>query len=647
MKQPSIILLIGLLILLLGLSDCSSEQNKKTTEPTFRNLADSVAYVGMQTCKTCHLEIYNSYQQTGMGQSFGLATANKTAAKFGQHQSVYDRKNDLYYYPFFKDSIFFVLEYRLDGKDTSHSRLEQISYIIGSGHHTNSHFIQQNGYLYQAPITYYTQSQKWDLAPGFDKNNQRFERAIQSECLTCHNHYPTLATGAENKYRQIPLGIECERCHGAGALHVQEKRSGKTVATKQNIDYSIVNPKHLSIARQMDLCQRCHLQGIAVLHENKSFYDFKPSQKLSDVMNVYLPRFSDSDKRFIMASQADRLQLSNCFTVSKQLSCITCHNPHHDVHSTQKNNYNSSCISCHKPQSRQSRLFDCSDSPSHRAKFKDNCVRCHLPKSGSIDIPHVNITDHFISKNNTLASQKPTLEKDSLEKIANFLGLKSLLIEKPTNLEKARAYLALYDKFMASPSILDSVRYYLDRSKASAKQKHKSWIHYYFNTQDYTNLLALAKIPQQTQDPWTAYRIGEAAYKSRQIERAKPYYQKAVQGLPFNLPFQEKLGTTLAQLKEWEAAEKIFKFILNENKKSKVACANLGLLYAQQGKINLAFQYYNQALGLDPDYQTALSNKINLLLYLKRKKEAAPLLQHLLKKYPHLKNKYKNVKINS
>lgn len=70
-------------------------------------------------------------------------------------------------------------------------RVEKISYIVGSGQHTNSHLIDINGYLHQAPITFYTQKGQWDLAPGFEKGqNTRFERKIEMECITCHNGYP-------------------------------------------------------------------------------------------------------------------------------------------------------------------------------------------------------------------------------------------------------------------------------------------------------------------------------------------------------------------------------------------------------------------------------------------------------------------------
>lgn len=612
---------------------CAPNPTTEKTVEAFLNLNDSVEYVGMQMCRSCHNNVYQTYIETGMGQSFGKADLKKTAAEFGADALVYDATLDFYYQPYFQDSVMYVMEFRLEGKDTVHKRIERIDYIIGSGHHTNSHMINRNGYVYQAPITYYTQDKKWDLAPGFEEKNERFGRAILSECLTCHNHTPTPATGSENKYHKMPLGIECERCHGAGGLHVKEKLMGKHVDTSKFVDYSIVNPKHLPIDRQMDLCQRCHLQGVAVLNEGKTFYDFKPGMQLSEVMNVFLPRFTNSDKRFIMASQADRLQLSDCFKVSGKLSCITCHNPHHDVHSTTENNYNTACQSCHHKNTTQSSLLDCSAPTKQRNLEQDNCVACHMPPSGSIDIPHINITDHYISKQNTKIAD--TLSQEKVEEIAGFLGLESLIIKDASPLEMARGYLALWDKFMGTPAVLDSAKYYLDQSKASREEKFNSLAHYYFSKKEYALLVSIALAPKDIQDPWTAYRIGEAAYQNKNLAKALSYYQQATNLKPYSLIFQEKLGTAYAQSGQLKAAEKVFNFILKEDPKRKMALANLGLLHAQQGKVTQALLFYNKALALDPDYKNVLLNKIGLLLQLGRSSEAQPVIKHLIKKHPN------------
>ena len=55
---------------------------------------------------------------------------------------------------------------------------------------------------------------------------------------------------------------------------------------------------------------------------------------LNEVMTVFTARYQD-DETFIMASHADRLQQSSCFQNS-EMSCITCHDPHHSVRKNHK-----------------------------------------------------------------------------------------------------------------------------------------------------------------------------------------------------------------------------------------------------------------------------------------------------------------------
>src|SRR5207249_3228795 len=142
--------------------------------------------------------------------------------------------------PFWNNDSLFFKEFRLSGKDTIYQRTENVNYIVGSGQHTNSHITDVNGYLYQAPMTFYTQSGKWDLPPGFENgHNSRFSRKIELECMTCHNAFPKIIAGSENKYEDVPTGINCERCHGPGEAHVKAKLAGKIVDISKEIDYSI------------------------------------------------------------------------------------------------------------------------------------------------------------------------------------------------------------------------------------------------------------------------------------------------------------------------------------------------------------------------------------------------------------------------
>ncbi len=600
----------------------------------YLNLADSVEYVGMQTCRSCHPDVYYSFTETGMGLSFDTATVSKTSADFSKHHIVFDTINSFYYRPFFKDSVFFIEEFRLNGKDTTHKRTEKVDYIVGSGQHTNSHILSFGGYIYQAPITYYTQEKRWDMAPGFRTNNQRFSRLLNTECITCHNHFPKHAKGSQNKFTEMPKGIECERCHGPGELHRREKLAGNFIDTSKYIDYSIVNPANLSRDLQMDLCQRCHLQGVAVLNEGKTFFDFKPGMKLADVMNVFLPRYTNSHEKFIMASQADRLRMSECYQNSETLSCLTCHNPHHSVKSTNTSKFNAACINCHQENKEQ-----CAVDQNLFNEVSGNCVSCHMPRSGSIDIPHVNITDHNINRQTALRKYQP--KQDKKNAVAEFLGISSLAKENPSDLEMANGYLALYDKFVESQVVLDSVQMYLSRSKASKIEKLKTTLFFHFTKGDYQSLInkfeGINSDPKSLQDQihdWTAYRIGQSYLNLGAPNKAIEYLNIAVEDAPLNLEFLEKKAVALISLNKSAEAKSIFEFVLSENPKRKLSLSNLGFLIAQSGDLVKAEDFYDRAIQLDPDYVQALLNKAAVRYYKKDNLSTISLLKRILKLEP-------------
>ena len=623
------------------------KSGETTTGPgTYLNLQDSVAYVGMKTCRSCHDNIYQTFSQTGMGRSFDFASQQKSDAEFGPHALVYNEKSNFYYFPYFENDGLYVLEFRLENGDTVHQRREKINYIIGSGQHTNSHIISENGYIYQAPVTWYAQEKKWDMAPGFADDNPRFSRFLTDECITCHNQYPTLIPGSLNKFSDMPTGIECERCHGPGEIHVREKLAGNMVDTSKYIDYTIVNPRDLPRDLQLDLCQRCHLQGTAVTNKGKTFFDFKPGMKLNEILNVYLPRFSDSHERFIMASQADRMRLSKCY-INSEMTCLTCHNPHRSVLTTPREQYNGACRKCHslnknlnenknknppprtgpEVNSGQVSRKKCTAPISERELNGDDCAACHMPKSGSIDIPHVRITDHFIgvhSPQSTVGSQ---------EKPGQFLGIDIVTKKNPTHLDMARGYLAVYDKYMAAPIMLDSAAYYIGTSVAGFREKLPLLVHLHINRGNYdwiAQTISSISLKIDTLDAWTAYRIGEAFYQKADYKKALLYFDQAVSELPFHLDFLEKQGLALANLQRTAEAIHIFEKVLSENPKRPIALCNLGFAKIILGNMDEAEKLYDKALALDPDYPQALINKAALLIYKKQKKEGRKLLERAL-----------------
>jgi tetratricopeptide (TPR) repeat protein len=607
------------------------QQSTNNKQLTYLNHHDTVKYVGMNTCRACHADIHSTFIHTGMGKSFDKASKEKSSANFS-HSAVYDKFRDFYYQPFWQGDKFYIKEYRLEGKDTIHSRLEQVNYIVGSGQHTNSHIIETNGYLNQAPLTFYTQDGRWDLPPGFeDGHNTRFDRIIGLECMSCHNGLPSFVQGSENRFTNIPNGIDCERCHGPGEVHVANIQAGKLVDTANEIDYSIVNPRKLNWERQIDLCQRCHLQGNAVLKEGKGFKDFRPGMVLSDFMDVYMPRYEGNDNEFIMASHAQRLQMSQCFIKSNksalnnqknselQLTCITCHNPHKSVKVTGKQVFNTACNNCHTTQK-------CIEELSVRLEKNNNdCSSCHMPSTGTIDIPHVTVHDHYI--------RKPEMgeKMENADAVKKFIGIYAVNNPNSDDLTRGRAYLNYYEKFEPTkPELLDSAYYYLTKVKADEKY----FIRWAYLKNDYKTVIKYGANAKNL-DAWTAYRIGQAFYTLNDFAKAEYHFNKAVQKAPQNIEFKAKLATTKLQLKRIKEAEQLFKEVLNAYPKHVQSLTNLGYLYFTKGKIAEANASYDKALALDPDYEPALLNKAGLYNYLKDYGKAKTLLKRLLKRNPN------------
>jgi len=562
------------------------QRGEVTNYTEYLNHNDTVKYVGKQQCRACHADISDSYMQTGMGKSFHFATKEHSALANSEMPLIHDSIKNLSYQPFWKNDSLYLKEYRLKGKDTTHLLIKKVTYKIGSGQHTNSHLFEINGYVHQMPYTYYTQGSIADLPPGFEKgNNTRFSREIGLECMSCHNAYPEHVEGSLNKYNSIPSGIDCERCHGPGEVHVKQKLAGNIVDTSKYIDYTIVNPAKLPLDLQFDVCQRCHLQGTAVLALGKTFTDFKPGMPLTEVMDVYLPKHKDSES-FIMASHVDRLKESACFKTA-EMTCITCHNPHKSVTTLSATYFDNKCMQCHEV---------CKEDETQ------NCTSCHMPKSSSTDIMHVAITDHKIGIHKEVKTEKGV-----------FLGLIAINNANPTDLSKAKAYLKHFESFEPNPLYLDSAFYFLEKTAPYftayvqyfyLKKDDKGLINFVMNNKEGTTQYSNSSLAM-------AYsRMGEVFVRNKMSSTAEKYFEKATKLMPFVIDYKIKQGALLIKQKQLSAAKLVFIEALSLNPTIKEIHLNLGYISLLERDFLKADLYLKQALALNPDYVLAYENLV-------------------------------------
>lgn len=554
-------------------------------------------------CAQCHPDKHETFIHTGMGSSFDFASQEKSSANF-HGQAIYDSSTNLSYLPFFKGDELWIKEFELRDGDTFFQRSEKISYIVGSGQHTNSHLMYRNGYVVQAPLTYYTQKEKWDLPPGFENGqNSRFTRIIDSECMSCHNALPVMKENSTRQFEQIGRGIDCERCHGPGELHVQHRQKVGLKKTGE-FDSTIVNPARLSSERLIDLCQRCHLQGNNVLRPGKNFSDFRPGMRLADVFEVYLPDYEGDNSSFNMADHSQRMQLSACFKGSNgQMNCIQCHNPHVSVKQTKKALFNQQCISCHEEKV-------CSLPLDERMKEDNSCFTCHMPLSDSKDIPHVEIHDHRI--------QIPK-KSDNKEENRKLLGLYSVNNPKPDNEMLIKAYLSYYDKFDPRGLYLDKAEELLTKTEYIDGQ-----IHLLFIQGSYSEIAEIATDLDlnEINDGFTAYRVAEALEEVGNLAEAELYFRRAIALQPDRFEFKDELGNLYLKQKKTEKARKIFTASIEQYPFNAKSYNNLAYSFILEADYPPAKRNLELALQLDHQYGPALENMALLYLALNQNDQA-------------------------
>ncbi len=383
-------------LLVVGLSACGRLAEQIETAPLFQNVADGVAFVGDAQCATCHEEEFTGYQSHGMAQGFRRLTS-EIAIEDYSGVVVHHAESGYYYVARPANGQYVQEEFRLDALGSkTHQLVRTMDYVIGSGSAARTYLTEVDGRLYELPLTWYTQTNSgegsWNFSPGYLESNGRFDRTIPSGCMSCHNGTSQPVAHVEGKYESLSLGIGCEQCHGPGELHVEARLLESEPA--DSIDLTIVNPAHLPIGLRLDVCQQCHTNGaVMVLRDGETASSFRPSQSLAQHEAIF-GTGREGANRINVISHADRMKQSECFTLSRVMDCVTCHNPHEGFRDAGPSYFNTTCIGCHAVEGLQTALASSPNKSDHTVQ--SNCFSCHMPKVAAEDAPHASFTDHDI-----------------------------------------------------------------------------------------------------------------------------------------------------------------------------------------------------------------------------------------------------------
>ena len=340
-----------------------------TTKPML--VGQSPDYVGSNSCKSCHAEIYESYVNAAHFQTSSLVDK-------GHFENVYKIpdsivfKRDLYI-KIHKDSGNF---YQTAVSKGVNAVTRPFDMTIGSGRKGQTFLFWNDSSLYQLPLSYSVTYKGWINSPGYPADKVIFNRLVPNNCFQCHatSANAIINTDQKETYDQdkMVLSISCESCHGPGAKHndIHSKNSNEKVGAY------IINTKNLKRQQKLDACASCH----SGLRKNiKPAFSFVPGEKIDD---YFEPAYKTGNEETldVHGNQYGLLTASKCFKNSAEMNCSTCHNVHQNERESAT--FVQKCLSCHS----ESKNTFCTVKNVGKTTLINKCIDCHMPKMASNQI---------------------------------------------------------------------------------------------------------------------------------------------------------------------------------------------------------------------------------------------------------------------
>lgn len=317
-------------------------------------MAQPKTFVGSDTCKTCHLEHYDSWKMTLHSRMTQDAQKNRDViiTDFDEERIRDDlaKLGDKLKVP--ADQIYVP-------------KTEEIRYTIGS-QWKQRYIVEKDGTLYISPVQFNHETDRWVNYHEADWD----KRPWLLKCGGCH------ATGVDLENQKfVEPAVACEACHGKGSWHTALPKTA--VFEKRQ---TIVNPAKLTMGVAVEICGACHNRGKALQHEGAGWpVGYEPGKALErfykstsfaagDANHLYGNEFSKAHhQQYIDWKQSKHFY--------EGVTCTSCHFVHQiGVPPTRSQTYaagSKQCFDCH---------VQVNTNMAHSIHSFANCVGCHMPR---------------------------------------------------------------------------------------------------------------------------------------------------------------------------------------------------------------------------------------------------------------------------
>lgn len=371
-KSSSVTVFVILVLLAVFVWHCrdSPAEADYFTPPVLATHANGKHFVGSQSCRECHAEIYATHMETAHFNTSARADQHSIKGSFTKGSNTLELQDAVLSMQE-EDGTFY--EYQTPKFNKGKESISPMDVVIGSGVKGQSYLSWDTDKLFQLQVSYYTPTDSWINSPNFPAFST--SRPITDACLKCHVTYAENKdpAGNSNQYYKdrILYGVDCERCHGPSEQHVLFHRKNPDAVAAG----AMVAIDTLTRQQRLDICIQCH-SGLRLRQLKGNPFSFVAGEDLDTYSKNYYTGRADSELD-VHGNQFGLLKSSECFKKDPSMVCTTCHDPH----AGQRGNtihFNQKCMGCHsKP------TVECAEAPAVRSKMGNNCIACHMPLAPS------------------------------------------------------------------------------------------------------------------------------------------------------------------------------------------------------------------------------------------------------------------------
>ncbi len=312
------------------------------------------SFVGSKACESCHQNIYQRWKDTLMANVIQDPTSRPNAI---------------------------IGDFSVPNPLVSF-RKEDVAFTYGSKW-KQRYFTKRGDDYFVFPAQWDVRAKTWRryyVEPNADwwaeyYPADQMQRPTGPLCDGCHSVNYDIKAKTVTEWN-----VGCEKCHGAGSLHVQYP-----------VASTIVNPARLDAVRADDVCIQCHSQGQPRTKPlGGVYYDwpvgYQPGDRLSDVWMLEEHHLGKESFTHWPDGSAHKNRMQGNDFVQSQMAvkgvrCYGCH----DVHGTKyeaalRRPSDEVCLQCHGPQLQPGPRGTVEEHTHHAATSEaSRCVACHMP----------------------------------------------------------------------------------------------------------------------------------------------------------------------------------------------------------------------------------------------------------------------------